>query len=63
MKPLSHYKKNEFPKEDMVKTTVHIEKRQKDFIDLGNLNLSDMVRDMLDDKMKESQNETIKKAK
>lgn len=51
MKSLDKYKKKD--KLEIHVTSVNIEKKHKEFLDEEKLNLSDMVRDMLDERMKE----------
>ena len=47
-----YIKKAKLPKDEMINTSISLKRIQKDFIDKNNLNLSDMVRDMLDDLIK-----------
>lgn len=49
MKPLNHYKKINDDKLDAAVTSVTLEKRHLQFIRRLNLNLSRMVRDLIDD--------------
>lgn len=52
MKSLDQYRKKQTPdKLDSITTGVSIEKRQKIFLEERELNLSALVRDMLDDIM------------
>lgn len=51
MKPLKDYVKR--GKLDIHVTSVNIESKHQEFLEKEKLNLSEMVRDMLDEKMKE----------
>lgn len=54
MKPLKSYIKQAPSKSKSSVTSVHITKEQKDFLEKHNINLSQFVRDQIDQLIKES---------
>lgn len=60
---LKHYKKNRVEKLEAVTTGINIERRHKVFVESNGVNLSALVRDVLDELMRgeESVNATIRK--
>lgn len=54
MTNLEKYTRKISPKIECIQTSVFIETKQKQFIDVNNLNLSSMVRDFLESIIKQS---------
>ncbi len=57
---IEDYIKETFEKIDAVTTSLNIERRHRDFLDRKNINLSKLVRDVLDQLMEGENNENQK---